>query len=74
MTNIGVAFEIFLKGQLAPNSWKKVTGHLVFDVKMGSLGRPDGYLTGIRLLTFADPPMPVWYPGKAFISPSHTLH
>ena len=34
MYNIGVAFEILAKGQQAPRGWHKVTGHLVWDVKM----------------------------------------
>ena len=34
MYNIGVAFEILAKGQPAPRGWHKVTGHLVWDVKM----------------------------------------
>ena len=31
---IGVAFEILAEGQLAPRGWRKVMGHLVWDVKM----------------------------------------
>eukprot|EP00957_Ditylum_brightwellii_P131219 10008170-Ditylum_brightwellii.AAC.1 len=34
MTNIGIAFEILPDGQSAPVGWSKVTGHLVWDVKM----------------------------------------
>ena len=34
MLNIGIAFEILPEGKNAPPSWKKVTGHLVWDVKM----------------------------------------
>ena len=34
MHNIGVAFKVLDKGQQAPNGWKKVAGHLVWDVKM----------------------------------------
>ena len=32
--NVGVAFEVLDEREQAPNGWKKVTGHLVWDVKM----------------------------------------
>ena len=49
MSNVGIAFEILDEGQQAPVGWTKVTGHLIFDVKM-SLERKarwvlDGHLT-----------------------------
>jgi hypothetical protein len=34
MTEIGIAFEVLDTGILAPKGWHKVTGHLVWDVKM----------------------------------------
>ena len=34
MQNNGVAFQILGTGSRAPPGWRKVTGHLVFDVKM----------------------------------------
>ena len=34
MYNIGVAFEVLHEWEHAPNGWKKVTGHLIWDVKM----------------------------------------
>ena len=34
MNNNGVAFQILQENQKAPPGWSKVTGHLVFDVKM----------------------------------------
>jgi len=34
MFQVGVAFEIVPKGKQAPPGWYKVTGHLIFDVKM----------------------------------------
>ena len=34
MYNVGVAFEILDEGAHAPYAWKRVTGHLVWDVKM----------------------------------------
>ena len=34
MYNVGVAFEILEEGQKAPIGWSKVTGHLVWDLKM----------------------------------------
>jgi hypothetical protein len=34
MLNVGIAFEILLEGKSAPPAWKKVTGHLVWDLNM----------------------------------------
>ncbi len=34
MLNIGIAFEILPDGKMCPVGWHKVTGHLVWDVKM----------------------------------------
>jgi hypothetical protein len=34
MTNVGVAFEVLERSQFVPPGWKKVTGHLVWDLKM----------------------------------------
>ena len=34
MTNVGIAFEVLHDGVMAPPGWKKVTGHLIWDVKM----------------------------------------
>jgi len=34
MTNVGIAFEALEDGVSAPPGWHKVTGHLIFDVKM----------------------------------------
>jgi hypothetical protein len=34
MTNIGIAFEVLPDGEPAPVGWNKVTGHLIWDVKM----------------------------------------
>ena len=34
MTNVGVAFEVLPSGKQAPIGWRKVTGHIIFDVKM----------------------------------------
>jgi hypothetical protein len=34
MYNVGVAFEVLEEGATAPAGWSKVTGHIVFDVKM----------------------------------------
>eukprot|EP00957_Ditylum_brightwellii_P126645 9653110-Ditylum_brightwellii.AAC.1 len=34
MTNIGIAFEVLSDGQSSPVGWSKVTGNLVWDVKM----------------------------------------
>jgi hypothetical protein len=34
MTEIGVAFEVLPEGKIAPPKWKKVSGHLVWNLKM----------------------------------------
>lgn len=34
MLNVGIAFEVLPLGRNAPVGWRKVTGHLVFNVKM----------------------------------------
>jgi hypothetical protein len=34
MTRIGIAFEVLAEGKPAPPGWKKVTGHLIWDLKM----------------------------------------
>jgi hypothetical protein len=34
MTKVGVAFEVLEEEMKAPIGWSKVTGHLVWDVKM----------------------------------------
>ena len=34
MYNVGVAFEVLDEGASAPKGWHKVTGHIVWDVKM----------------------------------------
>ncbi len=34
MFNVGIAFEMLEEGQQAPKGWSKVTGHIIWDVKM----------------------------------------
>ena len=34
MTNVGIAFEVLNNEKRAPPGWRKVTGHIIFDVKM----------------------------------------
>ena len=34
MKNVGMAFEVLPDGKHAPPGWRKVTGHLIFDVKL----------------------------------------
>jgi hypothetical protein len=34
MKNVGIAFQVLEEGENEPVGWSKVTGHLVFDVKM----------------------------------------
>jgi Reverse transcriptase (RNA-dependent DNA polymerase) len=49
MTEIGIAFEVLEEGMMAPKGWSKVTGHLVWDVKMDFTRKVrwvlDGHLT-----------------------------
>ena len=49
MHNVGIAFEILEDGVKAPAGWDKVTGHLVWDVKMDFTRKArwvlDGYKT-----------------------------
>ena len=35
MYNVGVAFKILDDGEAIPVGYKKASGHLIFDVKMG---------------------------------------
>ena len=34
LMNVGMAFKVLDEGQKAPAGWHKVTGHLIWDVKM----------------------------------------
>ena len=52
MTNVGIAFELLEEGVSAPPGWHKVTGHLVFDVKMDFTRKARWVLDGHRT---ADP-------------------
>ena len=49
MLNIGIAFEVFPEGKAALPGWNKVTGHLVYDVKMDFTRKArwvlDGHIT-----------------------------
>ena len=47
MTNVGIAFEVLEEGEKAPVAWRKVSGHLVFDVKITRKARwvLDGHKT-----------------------------
>ncbi len=48
MTEVGVAFEVLEENIKAPTGRSKVTGHLVWDVKMGLTQKTDGFLTDTR--------------------------
>ena len=50
MHNNGVAFEIVEEDKPAPPGYHKVAGYLVFDVKMVSNAKPDGYWMRIKPL------------------------
>lgn len=49
MTNVGIAFEILPEGKHQPPGWSKVSGHIIFDVKMDYTHKArwvlDGHLT-----------------------------
>ena len=49
MYNIGIAFKVLDEGQQAPNGWKKVTGHLVWDVKMDFMREARWVLDGHKM-------------------------
>ena len=49
MYNIGVAFKVLDEGEQAPNGWKKVTGHLVWDVKMDFMRKARWVLNGHKM-------------------------
>ena len=34
MHNVGVVFELLKEDQKAPHGWNRLTGHLIFDIKM----------------------------------------
>ena len=58
MYDVGVAFEILSPGQFLPKGWHKVTGHLVWDVKMDFTHKARWVLDGHKTpdpegLTFA---------------------
>jgi hypothetical protein len=48
MTKVGVAFELLEENQHAPPGWKKVMGHLVWDLKMDFTRKARWVLDGHR--------------------------
>ena len=50
MYNVGVAFEILDEEAHAPHGWKRVTGHLVWDVKMDFTRKARWVLDGHKTL------------------------
>ena len=46
MYNVGAAFEVLDEKEQAPNRWKKVTGYLVWDVKMDFMRKTRWVLDG----------------------------
>ena len=50
MYNVGVAFEILDEGVHVPHGWKRVTGHLVWDVKMDFTKKVRWVLNGHKTL------------------------
>ena len=49
MLNIGIAFEVLDEGKSAPPGWKKVTGHLIWDVKMDFTWKARWVLDGHKM-------------------------
>ena len=49
MFNVGVAFEILEEGQPAPLGWSKVSGHLIWDIKMDFTRKARWVLDGLHL-------------------------
>jgi hypothetical protein len=48
MTNVGIAFEVLESVKMTPVGWSKVTGHMVFDVKMDFTCKARWVLDGHR--------------------------
>eukprot|EP00957_Ditylum_brightwellii_P050894 3860039-Ditylum_brightwellii.AAC.1 len=46
MLNVCIAFEVYEEGKSALPGWKKVTGHLVWDVKMDFARKAQWVLDG----------------------------
>ena len=49
MTNVRIAFEVLEEGENAPVAWRKVSGHLVFDVKMDFTRKARWVLDGHKM-------------------------
>jgi hypothetical protein len=53
MHNIGIAFQVLPDGKDEPFRWSRVTGHIIFDVKMDFTRKAhwvlDGHKTPTRL-------------------------
>jgi hypothetical protein len=59
MTETGIAFEVLDEGIQAPKGWSKVTGHLVWDVKMDFTRKARWVIDGHK----TDDPTGSTYPG-----------
>jgi len=64
MFNNGVAFEILEEGIKAPPGWRKVTGHLVWDVKMDFTRKARWVLDGHKAAVVQELYYSVRRPGK----------
>ena len=74
MFNVGVAFEVLDAGERAPHGWSKVTGHLVWDVRMDFTYKARWVLDGHKT---PDPVGSMYVEFclmKAYALPSHMLH
>lgn len=51
MAEVGITFEVQADGKVAPVDWKKVTGHLVWNLKQILQKIPDGFLMNTKIWT-----------------------
>lgn len=54
MFNVGVAFETLGEGEKAPIGWTKVTGHMIFDMKMSFERKARWVLDGHKMAKVED--------------------
>ena len=65
---MGVAFEVLPSGKKAPVGWRKVTGHIIFDVKMDFTRKARwGDWMATKPHHQLDPRMLGWCQGRLFV-------
>ena len=65
MFNVGIAFEVLEDGATALKGWNKVTGHIIWDVKILQ-EKPGGYWMATSRLTLKGVPTLVLCQGRAY--------